>query len=1255
MYYYIEKMGITHSGKRKDDLTMKRIARLAVLVLVSLLVSSLFAVSAAELSDIKGHWAEEYIEYGIEQGYISGYEDGTFLPNKTVTRAEFSKMINSAVKMTSTGDAKGEFNDVSSKDWYFAEVKKAENAGYITGYEDGTFRPNNSITRQEAAVILSRIVLPTSERQELTSFADSATVDGWAEDAVSMIAAKGYIKGDENKQFNPKGALTRSQAAKLICEFVKNENVVNKNQTINPTSNKVVFSETLFTDDVIIDFEEETELTVNFENCRVIGKIIVKLDGVQIDLKNSKVNGMSIEAEDAFVTLDRDSEVKKTSVSAPATFVGGKFNNVVLDGHEVSIKLSTDCEKVEVKGDAFIDADEIGQLDVSAKSSLVIQSGTIEKLTVDEAAKGSTINLASKVVVKQANNKAPVTYIGKGKIEKADNQVTGVVFDGVTVVETTGKKPTDGEGNGETDDEFFEDVTVSPANKKSSVSITSKIIFTFDEEVFNKDGKELTAGYIEDNFKIMRGSEDGTKTAFTATVASNNKKVTLEPASNLRNGTTYYVIIPEGVLAYEDASVNGKYSSYFKTIAASGEDDESSSNDDEDEEASVTMSPKNGAEDVSVTTSIKLTFDGTLKAYSGTLDEEYIEEEAIEIREGSKTGETVSFSASINSKTITLVPSRLLGETDYYVVILGNKLKVGGSTLSKTTLSFTTEEGTAISISPANGATNISLMPEITVSFAEPMLQMDGEDELTEDYIQDEVILFRKTSATKTADEFQVSYSVTEIAENGRKLVIVPDDELESGTTYYIIVVEESLVGETTETENAKVTSSFKTASAMAPMFTPYDEQENVAVGTEIKISFSDVLMTNESKKEDRREVDDEYLAELIDDDYITFKRGTKKLDISATIDGDGKTVIITPEDALDPEKTYTLSIKSKAFYSKTSTTKYNAAGSVSFDTNIAMSPAITPKDEAEDVSLTVNPTIKFSEKIYNDDGKELKSLYLKRSITFVDQYGEEVDFTVSIDGSTITVEPEENLEGNVAYTLTLLAGTIQNEDGIFNEEKSVTFTTKVSNTIEITPASAAKASPLVNPTVKFGTALYTVDGDPVDEEYASEYIFLTEGTKSSDVDDAIPATIEMSEDGRTFTIIPEDVLEFETKYYVNVVAKKFLFADEETENVAKNSYFTVIKEPALSKVSGSSSSKNSAKITFTSNVADSSDDELAQIVVEDENGEILKTQAITSTSSSSVTIKSLEADTDYTFFVYIVYDGEIESEPVEVTVKTRA
>ncbi len=1251
---------------------MKRIAKLSAITVVSLCVCMLvcFAASAANLSDIGGHWAKEYIEYGVEKGYISGYQDGTFLPDKTVTRAEFSKMINSAVKLTATGDAKADFGDVAAKDWFFEEVKKAENAGYITGYEDGTFRPNNSVTRQEAAVILSRIVLPVDERVDVNTFGDGNNVDSWAKDAVSMIAAKGYIKGDENKNFNPKNALTRSQAAKLICEFVKNENIINKNQKVNDDDGEVIYSETLFTDDLVIEVENVEEISVKFKNCRVLGNVYVKNASAFVELENTSVKNLYIQADDAVVTADKNSTVKNAYVEYPTVLTGDGFMNVFLSGEHIStgnVKLDGSFDKVEISGNALVSADKVKQMTVTERVNATIMTGTVEKLTVESSAKGATINLSSKTVVEKAENKAAVTYTGSGKIETANNSVVGVVFDGVSVEKTEGKVADNGEGTGVTDDDFFSTVEVSPEKGVTNQSISVNTVFTFIKEVFDKDGEKLTGDYVEDNFEIRMKTADGERVAFTATVASSGKKVTLNPIANLSVSTYYYVIIPAGVLTYEDGSKNDKFVTNFKTSAATNSTDE---DDEENADASVTMSPKDNATNVSLSTSIKLTFSGTLKAYSSskTFNSSYIEDEAIKIYEGSTSGDEVSFSASVSGKVVTLTPSRLLGDTEYFVVILSSKIKVGGSTLSKTTLSFTTEEGAPITISPVSGSTNISTMPEITVSFAEPMLQINGEDDLTEDYIQDEVVLFRKTSATKTADEYQISYSVKNIADNGRSFVIVPDDELESGVTYYIVVQEESLIGKTTETENAKVTSSFKTASAMAPMFTPYDGNENVALGTEIRISFSDEIMTNETKAADRRAVDNDYLDELINGyentkgtivgkDRITLKRGTKKLDITATIDGDGKTIIITPKDALLEEKTYTVSIDAKVFYSASSTSKYNSKGSASFDTNIAMSPTITPKNEAEDIALTVNPTIKFSETILNSDGDELKSLYLKRSITFIDQYGEEVDFTASISGSTITVKPTDDLEGNVEYTLTLLEGTIQNEDGIFNSQKSVTFTTKVSNTIEITPASSTKyvTSPFVKPTVKFGTALYTIDGDEVDAEYAEEYIFITEGTKSSKADDAIPATIEISSDGRTFTLIPEDTLEFGTTYYVNVVSAKFLFADEETKNAAKNSSFRVIKEPALTKVSATSTAKNSAKITFTSNVSDSSDDELAMIVVEDENGEILKTQAITSTSSSSVTVKSLEADTEYTFYVYIVYDGEIRTEPTVVTVKTKA
>lgn len=1154
--------------KRKEDLTMKRIARLAVLVLVSLLVASLFAVSAAELSDIKGHWAEEYIKYGIEQGYISGYEDGTFLPNKTVTRAEFSKMINSAVKMTSAGDAKGEFNDVSAKDWYFDEVKKAENAGYITGYEDGTFRPNNSITRQEAAVILSRIVLPTDERTELTSFADSAAVDSWAGDSVSMIAAKGYIKGDENKNFDPKGALTRSQAAKLICEFVKNENVVNNDLTIKPTSNKVLYSETLFTDDIIIDVEEGEGLTVTFENSRVLGDVIVKVGGVQIDLENSEVNGLSIEADDAFVSLDKASKIKNADISSPATVVGGSVKNVVLDGEEVSVTLGTDCDKVEVKGDVFMDADVIKQLDVTAKSSLVIQAGNIEKLTVDAAAKGSTINLASKVNVKQAHNKAAVTYVGKGTIEKAINDEAGVVFDGITVVETTGKKPTDGEGNATTAENFFENVTVSPADKKSNVSITSKIYITFDEEVFNNEGKKLTAGYVEDYFQLMRGSENGIKTAFSATISSNNKKITLEPSANFKNNTTYYIVIPEGLLSYEDASVNGKYSSYFKTIAAVDDDnDESSSKDDDDDEVEVTFTPGSG-DSASVNTEIVIAFSEKVykTAKKGTLDASYCENTAFEIRKGSSSGDEVPFIAEVAStgKKVTLIPDSMLEPDTKYYVILNKKLyDEDGDYIAKESSYFKTESGLAVSINPIDGATGVSATPEITFEFSETVLNYN-EKALSESDIEDAVSIRVKS---KTGDEI---FFDVEIAESGKMFTLLPD-ELEAGKKYCIVVEEEAFYGKESEETNEEIISYFTVAAETAPIVTPADGKRYVGVDTAIEVTFTDEIYAYSKVTgvvNSKEKITNENVAEYLEEkDCIVVRRDStsgKEVKCDVELSSDGCTIILTPRSELAVNKEYYVTVKANAFYVG-GTTKKNSSVTTTFSTHEALAPTFSPEDGDKNIEVDASLKITFEESIYNLDGDEVTKTYIVDEVVrlYKKSNEEDVEFGAKINGRVITITPDNDLEGGTEYVLMVNSGTLKNRQDLENQSYSITFKTesKIDKSYEFEPGKkATDVSVDVTPVITFASPIFKSSGGSVTEQYAKDYITLREGKSNGK---EVKCTVEFDEEFKEFTIIPEEPLKYNTKYYVVVASGKFEYEDEDTSvSISSGTlYFTTENE----------------------------------------------------------------------------------------------
>ena len=172
------------------------------------------AASAAGFSDTKGHWAESYINDAVKHGYVNGYGDNTFAPSKAITRAEFCKMINSALGLKAQTTLA--FTDISSGKWYYSDIQKAVAAGYIAGYEDNTFKGDSSITRQEAAVVLSRITSDPSLSKDISALKDSSKIASWALSGVKHVYAKGYMTGDNLKMFNPQGNLTRAEAVKIL-------------------------------------------------------------------------------------------------------------------------------------------------------------------------------------------------------------------------------------------------------------------------------------------------------------------------------------------------------------------------------------------------------------------------------------------------------------------------------------------------------------------------------------------------------------------------------------------------------------------------------------------------------------------------------------------------------------------------------------------------------------------------------------------------------------------------------------------------------------------------------------------------------------------------------------------------------------------------------------------------------------------------------------------------------------------------------
>lgn len=178
-------------------------------------------------TDIAGSWAQKNIGQMVEFGILSGYPDGTFLPKKTVTRAEFVTMVVKTLEKlgrVNSGFDSGPaaFGDTAHS-WAKDYISKAVACGFVEGYSAAEFGPDDEITREQmAAMIVKAFALPAAASQ--SNFVDQATISPWARDAVAAIAASkvmGGTTGETGNKFVPKDKATREEAATVLCRVLQ--------------------------------------------------------------------------------------------------------------------------------------------------------------------------------------------------------------------------------------------------------------------------------------------------------------------------------------------------------------------------------------------------------------------------------------------------------------------------------------------------------------------------------------------------------------------------------------------------------------------------------------------------------------------------------------------------------------------------------------------------------------------------------------------------------------------------------------------------------------------------------------------------------------------------------------------------------------------------------------------------------------------------------------------------------------------------
>ncbi|WP_100405495.1 S-layer homology domain-containing protein [Bacillus solitudinis] len=179
-------------------------------------------------------WAKPEIDRLSVRDIFQGRENGTVAPNESVTRIQLAVLLSRALGLVSSENYENQFKDVAGDEWFMAEFLPVIEAGIVQGRQDGTFSPNEKVTRQQAAAMISRAMehIGVNESKldatkSLTQYPDVNRIGDWAQTDVERLLQAGIMEGKESGEFDPKESTTRAQMAKMLDRLLKVQDLMN--------------------------------------------------------------------------------------------------------------------------------------------------------------------------------------------------------------------------------------------------------------------------------------------------------------------------------------------------------------------------------------------------------------------------------------------------------------------------------------------------------------------------------------------------------------------------------------------------------------------------------------------------------------------------------------------------------------------------------------------------------------------------------------------------------------------------------------------------------------------------------------------------------------------------------------------------------------------------------------------------------------------------------------------------------------------
>ena len=997
-------------------------ALLALTMAVSLTTT---AVLAAGFKDTGKHWAKRYIDEGVKAGYLSGYSDGTFRPDAGVTRGAFCKILNQALGLEAT--AAISFSDVKSTDTFYTEIRKAVYAGYISGYDDGTFRAAKTITRQEAAVMLSRLITEPDALKNLDALKDASSVAAYAKGGVQRVMTKGYLAGDGNGRFNPDKPITRGQTAKVVSTLRTGERIVHG--SVDYTTSGKTYSNNIYVGPLTVGIADGGSVT--FRNCRLLGLLTVK-SGAAVNLPDTDVTALSVTSTGSAptVTVSGSGSVKHAYLSGAAnltesSLTGAGFGQVSFSGSALKTKTTA------LRG-AF------DSVTVSSPAAVSLSSGSIKGLNVAAGAAGSAFALAAGTNVASAVLNGACTFTGTGTITAAQQNVSGVTY-----------QTAPGKITGTAASSSTLTPTVSPSDGTTGVSAGVSPTFTFGESIYDagySSDRTPSTTVLNNTFKLYRGSVTSSRLV-DCTVSLSGKKVTLTPDASLTAGTTYYLVVNSGYLKNSSGTTNSQLKTSFTTASQAT--------------LSPTVSPADGKTGVAVTVAPTFTFSESVydAGYSSNkTPSSTVLDKTFKLYRGSVTSSRlVDCTVSISGRVVTLTPDDNLSlNTTYYLVVNSGYLKNSSDDTNpylKTSFTTSAKNTLTPSVSPSDGATGVSVGVSPTFTFSESIYDASySSDKTPSSTVLDKTFkLYRSSVTSSRLVDCSVSLS-------GRVVTLTPDEDLNLNTTYYL-VVNSGYLKNSSGTENSELQTSFTTSTkaSLTPSVSPSDGATGVSVGVSPVFTFSEYIY-------DAGYSSNKTPSSTVLDKTFKLYRGsvTSSRLVDCTLSLSGKKVTLSPDSELQADTTYYLVVNSG--YLKNSSGTENTYLKTSFTTATASAPTvrITSGTSAVDPGSTIR--LQFSETVYrSSSGSALTDTYTAGKIALY-QGSTLVSAGVTVSGTTVTITPSQKLASGKTYKVSVSGSAFYNRNGRTVAATDLSFTTaeeKVAAT-NITAANADFVSTVV-------------------------------------------------------------------------------------------------------------------------------------------------------------------------------------------------